>query len=94
MRMVLSAVTLIAAMALELALALGPSQAFGNAPWCTAVAIGHSVVKSCYYRTFEECYPNILGGNRGFCEQNPDWYGRNIKAAAHKRHRKHHVNRD
>ncbi|MGH6684485.1 MAG: DUF3551 domain-containing protein, partial [Pseudolabrys sp.] len=72
MRAILAATAFIAVMAFE----PRPAQAFGNGAWCTAVTMGHSVIKSCQYRTFEECYPNILGGNRGFCEPNPDWYGR------------------
>ena len=48
-------------------------------PWCSAVVFDHSVVKNRQYRTFEECLPEILGGNGGFCEQNPDWYGRERK---------------
>jgi hypothetical protein len=27
----------------------------------------------CYYKTVEECVPNVLAGNRGFCNVNPYW---------------------
>ena len=75
MRIVLAATVFVLAMAFD----LRPVHAYGAAPWCTAVTMGHSVIKDCHYRTFEDCYPNIIGGNRGFCEPNPDWYGRNLR---------------
>ncbi len=86
----LAAIVLIAAMAFD----LRPASAFGNGPWCSAVVFDHSVVKSCVYRTFEECLPNVLGGNRGFCEQNPDWFGRAERPATPRHHKKRRVNRD
>ena len=90
MRIVLATTVFIVVMAVD----LRPVRAYGDGPWCTAVVMGHSVVKSCHYRTFEECYPNILGGNRGFCEPNPYWSGRDPKAEKPWRHHKRQVNRD
>jgi hypothetical protein len=90
MRIVLAAAVFIVAMAVD----LRPGRADPDGPWCAAVVMGHSVVKSCHYRTFEECYPNILGGNRGSCEPNPYWYGRDQKPEKPRRHRKRPVNRD
>ena len=87
MRIVLAAAVFVFVMAFD----LRPVQAYGDAPWCTAVTMGHSVIKDCHYRTFEDCYPNILGGNRGFCEPNPDWYGRNLKVEVPLRHHKRRV---
>jgi Protein of unknown function (DUF3551) len=77
-----------------MAVDLRPAQAYGNEPWCSAVTFDHSVVKRCQFRTFEECLTEITGGNRGFCEQNPDWYGRNHKVEAPKRHHKRRVKGD
>ena len=91
MRILLAAAVFLAAFIAVLALDQRPAQAYGGEPWCTAVTMGHSVIRDCHYRTFEECYPNILAGNRGFCEPNPDWYGRNVRAETPKRHRKRHV---
>ena len=65
-----------------------------NEPWCSAVVYDHSWVKNCQYRTFEACLQAITGGNRGFCDQNPDWYGRVHQAEAPKRRHKRHINRD
>ena len=90
MRYVLAAAVFIAAIAFD----LRPASAFGNGPWCSAVVFGHSVVKNCAYRTFEECLPNVLGGNCGFCEQNPDWFGRAERPKTLRHHKKRRVNRD
>ena len=90
MRYMLALAVFMAAMAFD----LRPVKAYGNEPWCSAVVFDHSVVRNCQFRTFEACLPEIRGGNRGFCEQNPDWYGRERKLEAPKRHRKPRVNRD
>ena len=90
MRYLLPVAVAIAVMALN----AGSARAYGNEPWCSAVTFDHSVVKSCHFRTFEACLQAITGGNRGFCEQNPDWYGRVPQAESPKRRHKRHVNRD
>jgi hypothetical protein len=47
---------------------------YGDAPWCAVVSVGTgNVIWDCRFRTVEECVPNVLGGNRGFCNPNP-WY--------------------
>ena len=53
----------------------GASQAWeGNAPWCAYISIGKgSVYEQCTYRSIEECRPNVISGNRGFCVPNPRW---------------------
>lgn len=44
----------------------------GNAPWCAVVNIGFGEMEwDCHYQTVEECTPNVLAGNRGFCNHNP-----------------------
>lgn len=52
------------------------SFAYGDAPWCAVVSLGKGAMQeNCHYRTMEECLPNVLGGNRGFCNVNPRWTG-------------------
>jgi Protein of unknown function (DUF3551) len=65
---------LIAAVAAATCLQVTSSQAqnYGEAPWCAVLQIGTgSVTWHCYYRTVEECVPNVLAGNRGSCNLNP-----------------------
>jgi hypothetical protein len=65
---------LIATVAASLCLQVSASQAqyYGDAPWCAVLQIGTgSVTWHCYYRTVEECVPNVLAGNRGSCNLNP-----------------------
>lgn len=47
-----------------------------EAPWCAFISLGPgSVYEDCQYATFEACRPNVLAGNRGFCNMNPRWVG-------------------
>jgi hypothetical protein len=67
------------------------SHAAGHAPWCAVVNLGMGDVSwDCRYRTVEECVPNVIAGNRGFCNLN--WPGAGA-AASLKRHPEHHVRR-
>ncbi len=44
----------------------------GDAPWCAVVEIGSGEVEwDCHYQTIEQCAPNVVAGNRGFCNLNP-----------------------
>ena len=63
----------------------------GNAPWCAVVEIGNGEVEwDCQYQTIEQCRPNVIAGNRGFCNLNPY----NVPAAAAPpSHVKHSVRR-
>ena len=62
----------IAALVAATSFGTSPSQAFGDAPWCAVVNIGAGdVYWDCQYRTIEECVPNVIAGNRGFCNLNP-----------------------
>lgn len=68
--------------------------AYGDAPWCAVTTLGKGdVYWDCQYRTVEECVPNVIAGNRGFCNLNP-WPGPAATATPLKRHSKHHVRRD
>jgi len=66
--------TAIAAVAAALCLQVSTSQAqyYGDAPWCAVLEVGTGAVSwHCYYRTVEECVPNVLAGDRGSCNLNP-----------------------
>jgi Protein of unknown function (DUF3551) len=90
MRYGLTAAVFIAAMAFGQA----PARAHGNAPWCAVVAVGTGdVVWECQYQTIEACVPNVLAGNRGFCNHNPAYTGGASPGAGQpKRHRKRRIN--
>ena len=52
-----------------------PVQAY-EGPWCAVVNLGNGAAyEDCQYATFEACRPNVLAGNRGFCNPNPRWVG-------------------
>ena len=71
------------------------SFAFGDAPWCAVTSLGRGDVHwDCQYRTVEECVPNVIAGNRGFCNLNPYGPGPTAVAVPLKRHYKHHVRHD
>jgi len=49
-----------------------PAQAHGNHPWCAVYNLGWGDAQwECDYDSIEACRPNILAGNRGFCNPNP-----------------------
>jgi Protein of unknown function (DUF3551) len=58
------------AVTLSLAFGLQPSKAY-EAPWCAIINTGQDVHWDCQYQSLEQCYPTVLGGNRGFCNPNP-----------------------
>ena len=69
-RLLAAIATLAAAMCLQVS--SSQAQYYGDAPWCAVLQIGTgSVSWHCYYRTVEECAPNVLAGNRGSCNLNP-----------------------
>jgi len=65
----------------------------GNEPWCAIIDYGDGGVSwECNYRTFEECYPNVIAGNKGSCNVNPYGPGASKPALASRpKHRKHYV---
>ena len=85
---------LLAAAVLALASAgSGPAAADyrGQAPWCAVFSLGYgSVVWDCRYASIEACRPNVISGNRGFCNHNPGYEGpaepvrRRAKRLAHR----------
>ena len=71
-------------------LVIQSSQAgYGDAPWCAVINIGAGdVYWDCRYRTFEACWPNVIAGNRGFCNVNPTYSAAAAAPAKHyTRHR-------
>ena len=43
-----------------------------EAPWCAVISTtDDSVYWDCQYNSFEQCRPNVLAGNRGWCNPNP-----------------------
>jgi len=68
----------------------GYAQYYGDAPWCAVLQIGTgSVVWHCYYRTAEECAPNVVTGNRGTCNLNPYGPAARGSPAPPKRHKRY-----
>jgi hypothetical protein len=88
-KLMIAAAAFVAAMSAD----VPASHAFGNAPWCAVIEIGNGEVYwDCQYRTVEECVPNVIAGNRGFCNVNPYGPGPGASAAAPRlRHLKRHV---
>jgi len=87
LRAALAAVALVAGVSFD----VRPSRAYGDAPWCAVVSVGTGdVVWDCQYNSVEECVPNVLAGNRGFCNHNP-WYS--PKAEAPRTRHRHRVRR-
>ena len=73
-----------AAMAAAMDIPAGHAAGWRHEPWC-AVFEYDDVTWDCSYRTFEDCYPNVIGGIRGSCSPNPD--GPGAPAEAHKQHK-------
>ncbi len=87
----------IAALAMALCFEIPPGHAqnYGDAQWCAVLSeTDAEVVWECYYRSIEECRPNVIGAIRGLCNVNPYWTGSPApKTVASSTHRKHHVRR-
>lgn len=67
------------------------SYAYGDAPWCAVIELGPGdVYWDCQYRTFEACAPNVLAGNRGFCNVNPAASPATAGNTPRPRYRRHH----
>ena len=88
----LAAATAAVAVALCLQVSTGQAQYYGDAPWCAVLEVGTGAVSwHCYYRTVEECVPNVLAGDRGSCNLNPYFTASHgpattVQPARHKRH--------
>ena len=90
MRLFLALAVVMAAMSFE----TDPVRA-SEAPWCAVVSSGPgSVYWDCRYRTVEECVPNVIAGNRGFCNQNPRYVGELGPVHKYETHRRRGVRKD
>jgi hypothetical protein len=78
-------------LAVAMAIPAAHAGSFGNAPWCAVQNLGTGdVVWDCEFRSVEECVPQVIAGNRGFCNINPGFVP--PAAAAPPRHyRKRHI---
>jgi hypothetical protein len=66
------AAALSSAAAISFGVSAGRASTYGSAPWCAVVDQGAgNVMWECEYQSVAECQPNVLAGNRGFCQRNP-----------------------
>ncbi len=60
-------------------------------PWCAVIGTGDDAVYwDCQYQSIEQCYPQVIAGNRGFCNPNPAYQGEPPRQHVPR----HHVRRD
>jgi Protein of unknown function (DUF3551) len=79
--------TILVAAAALVSVSFSPRHANASeAPWCAVINMGRGVYWDCQYRSFEECRPNVLAGNRGFCNPSPYYVGQS--RAEHRQSRK------
>jgi hypothetical protein len=84
----LTAAGLVAA-AMSVGLPAAHAGSYGNAPWCAVQNLGDGDVEwDCEFRSVEECVPQVIAGNRGFCNINPGFVP--PVWATPTRHRKRH----
>jgi hypothetical protein len=87
MRLTLAIALLAAAFCLD-----GPAWAHGRGPWCAVVSAGPAELEwDCEYGSIEECRPNVIAGNRGFCIPNPRWPDAKTAKTTAKFHRKRRI---
>lgn len=79
-----------AAVVITATISTPPSAQASASPWCAVIAVDdENMYWDCQYRSFEECQPHIIAGNRGFCNQNPAYNGPEQPQRKHPRRRKH-----
>ena len=65
------------------------AQASGTARWCAVITIGiGGSYWDCQYASFEQCAPNVVSGNRGWCNLNPAYEGPAAKPRKVARHQR------
>jgi hypothetical protein len=73
MKTILAAASLAA---LAVSMASPASASSSEAPWCAVVNTGTgNAYWDCSYPSVEACQPNVIAGNRGFCNPNPAYHG-------------------
>jgi hypothetical protein len=86
LRMIFAAVVALAAVIFG----LQPAKAY-EAPWCAVISKGTgNMYWDCQYRSIEECRPNVLAGDRGWCNPNP-YFVASYRPTAHRHYRQHHT---
>jgi Protein of unknown function (DUF3551) len=81
-------ILVIAAVTAALLLDVRPSEAYYQGPWCAGTNRGSGTfVYNCSMRTLEQCVPEVIAGNRGFCSPNPYYRGPEAAPARGKRQR-------
>jgi hypothetical protein len=86
-KLTLAAAAFVAAMSVDMPV----SQAYGDAPWCAVIELGQGEVYwDCQYRTIDACVPNVIAGNRGFCNVNPYGPGPGATATRTPHRTRHH----
>jgi Protein of unknown function (DUF3551) len=64
------------------------AQFYGPGPWCAVVNKGlGNMYWDCQYWSLQQCVPNVLAGNRGWCNLNPSFVPYNSTANQHYRKR-------
>jgi hypothetical protein len=64
-------VLIVVAIAAAILFIIRPSGAY-EGPWCAGTNRGGGTfVYDCSMRTLEQCIPEVIAGNRGFCSPNP-----------------------
>ena len=78
---------MLVAAAITTVLSFAPrSASAAEMPWCALIAVGEDgMYEDCRYRTIEECVPNVIAGNRGYCNHNPRYVGGDTPSKARKK---------
>jgi hypothetical protein len=67
----------------------------GSGPWCAVYSLGFGDdVWDCSYASVEACRPNVISGNRGFCNHNPGWYASGPAVEPRHRRARRHAQRN
>ena len=89
LRMIFAAVVAL----VSVVFALQPANAY-EAPWCAVTSGGDGDMHwDCQYRSIEGCRPNVLAGNRGWCNPNPyaDLFVAPYRLTEHLHYRERHT---
>jgi uncharacterized protein DUF3551 len=80
----------LAALATANVVSLSDSRAatYGNAPWCAVTNNGAGDMEwDCEYQSIAQCAPQVVAGNRGFCNLNPAGPQYAPAPVSHRKHR-------
>ena len=89
MKNILRLVLMVVVSAAALCVNVPVSRAFEHGHLCAVTDNGNgNTYWDCQYNSLEECVPNVLSGNRGFCNVNPAFGLYAAKPTARRKHRK------